>query len=185
MCFGGCPSHGDTARLGTPNPAQRDLDQPQSRCWGSVRAASLGSLLQQVWGSPTARPVHRGFVASRGSHFVLLLLLPHPRLQRGQLCSQGLGLVLNPPCPLCRAAWGAKWAFTAWAGAAAEGEVPKLTRNTWNFIKKQQKNPNKTNIFAPTAKPTNNFQPQSIFPWWEQLMLGSWGGGSWHPHHEP
>lgn len=174
-----CPPHGDTAGLGTPKPAQGDLQQPHcpglSLSWSCIPGLPPGS---RCGVSPTARPVQRGFVASRGFLIfvlrgaglaLLLLPLPHPRLQARRAVLSGSGVCFQTPhSPLCRAAWGEKWAFTAWAGAAGEGEVPKLTGNTWDFIKKQQQKnqPNKTNIFASTAKPTNNFQPQSIFPCW-------------------
>lgn len=185
--FGGC----DTAGLGTPNPAQGHLEQPHSPglslSWSCIPGLPPGS---RCGVSPTARPVQRGFVASSCSMGQDWPCPCHIHGCRwGELWPLALGFAFKPPCPLCRAAWGAKWAFTraftrAFTGAAGEGEVPKLTGNTWTSLKNKKK-PNKTNIFASTAKPTSNFQPQSIFPWWEQIILGSWGGDSWHPHHEP
>lgn len=188
-----CPPHGDTAGLGTPKPAQGDLQQPHSPglslSWSCIPGLPPGS---RCGVSPTARPVQRGFVASRGFLIfvlrgaglaLLLLPLPHPRLQARRAVLSGSGVCFQtPPSPLCRAAWGEKWAFTAWAGAAGEGEVPKLTGNTWDFIKKQQqkKTTQQNKHFCFNSKANEQFPATVHFP-----MLGSWGGGSWRPHHEP
>lgn len=100
--FGGCASHGDTAGLGTPNPAQGHLEQPHSPVlslsWSCIPGLPAGS---RCGVSPTARPVQRGFVASSCSMGQDWPCSCHIHGCRwGELWPLGLGFAFKPhPVP--------------------------------------------------------------------------------------